>query len=32
MNYRQAKGCRRAKYAAQVWADAHTHRRLVHLH
>ncbi|KAL7916384.1 P-loop containing nucleoside triphosphate hydrolase protein [Trichoderma velutinum] len=32
MNYRQAKGCRRAKYATQVWADAHTHRRLVHLH
>ncbi|KAK4077501.1 uncharacterized protein Triagg1_3833 [Trichoderma aggressivum f. europaeum] len=32
MNYRQAKGCRRAKYAAQVWADAHMHRRLVHLH
>ncbi|UKZ74284.1 hypothetical protein TrVFT333_001946 [Trichoderma virens FT-333] len=31
MNYRQAKGCRRTKYATQVWADAHAHRRLVHL-
>ncbi|UKZ47727.1 hypothetical protein TrVGV298_001953 [Trichoderma virens] len=31
MNYRQAKGCRRTKYATQVWGDAHAHRRLVHL-
>ncbi|KAL7947909.1 AAA domain-containing protein [Trichoderma barbatum] len=32
MNYRQAKGCRRTKYATQVWRDAHAHRRLVYLH
>ncbi|KAL7808045.1 P-loop containing nucleoside triphosphate hydrolase protein [Trichoderma aethiopicum] len=31
MNYRQAKGCRRTTYATQLWADAHAHRRLVHL-
>ncbi|KAH0497353.1 hypothetical protein TgHK011_004665 [Trichoderma gracile] len=31
MNYRQAKGCRRTRYATQLWADAHAHRRLVHL-
>ncbi|KAM0258186.1 hypothetical protein ACHAQJ_003954 [Trichoderma viride] len=31
MNYRQAKGCRRTKYATQVWGDAHKHGRLVHL-
>ncbi|PTB70361.1 hypothetical protein BBK36DRAFT_1109180 [Trichoderma citrinoviride] len=31
MNYRQAKGCRRTKYATQLWGDAHAHRRLVHL-
>ncbi|KAL7787985.1 AAA domain-containing protein [Trichoderma ceciliae] len=30
MNYRQAKGCRRTKYATQFWSDAHAHRRLVH--
>jgi regulator of nonsense transcripts 1 len=31
MNYRQVKGCRRTKYATQVWGDAHKHGRLVHL-
>ncbi|EGR49996.1 uncharacterized protein TRIREDRAFT_106049 [Trichoderma reesei QM6a] len=32
MNYRQARGCRRTRYATQLWADAQVHRRLVHLH
>ncbi|KAL7920037.1 P-loop containing nucleoside triphosphate hydrolase protein [Trichoderma austrokoningii] len=31
MNYRQAKGCRRTQYTTQLWADAHRHRRLLHL-
>ncbi|KAH6607187.1 hypothetical protein Trco_003500 [Trichoderma cornu-damae] len=31
MNYRQAKGFHRTKYATQIWSDAHAHRRLVHL-